>query len=73
MTAEVRELKGGGYIVESVSVPGAWRLVMGKTCSCPAAKARTCRHRRAVAEYCAEINRRLARPVAPVNESALCD
>lgn len=71
--AEVRQLLGGGYVVASLSVPGAWRLVDGKTCTCPAGKARTCRHRRAVARFCAEQDRQHARPTAPANVAALCD
>lgn len=73
MSAEVRQLLGGGYVVASLSVPGAWRLVMGNTCTCPAAKARTCRHRRAVTAFCAEQDRLHARPTAPPHVAALCD
>lgn len=73
MTGEVRQVKSGGYIVASLSVPGAWRYVEGRSCSCPAGKARTCRHRRAVAEFCAGQNREHNRPVAPPHVAALCD
>jgi hypothetical protein len=32
----VSAVKGGGYIVASKSTPGAFRLVWGNECSCPA-------------------------------------
>lgn len=73
MNGEVRQLLGGGYVVASKSVPGAWRLVFGNTCTCPAGKARTCRHRRLVAEFCREQDRQHARPTAPAHVAALCD
>lgn len=73
MTVTVHQVQGVGYIVASLSVPGAWRLVRGRDCSCPAGTASTCRHRRAVAEFCAAQDRRLARPAAQVNVSALVD
>lgn len=69
----VYQVQGVGYIVESLSTPGAWRLVRGGECSCPAGKACSCRHRRAVAVFCAAQDRRYARPVVPVNVSALVD
>lgn len=72
---EVAHVPGLGYIVRSASHPGTYRLVCGKTCTCPAAEngARTCRHRRAVAEFCASENAKYARPVAPPHIAALVD
>jgi hypothetical protein len=69
----VIHVPGWGYMVRSKSVEGAFRLVRGNTCSCPAAGARTCRHRRLVAAYCAAEDRAHARPVAPVNPSMFVD
>lgn len=68
----VSEVKGGGYICPSISTPGAFRLVWGNECSCPAT-GRTCRHRKLVAAYCAKQDaaRRPAR--VPVNVSAMVD
>lgn len=50
---EVVKIPGVGYGVRSASTPGAYRLVSGKECSCPAGEngARSCRHRRAVDEF----------------------
>jgi hypothetical protein len=70
----VRQLQGGGYMVASRTTDGAWWHVVDQTCSCPAGRMeRRCRHLRAVAEYCAEQNRRMARPTAPPHTSALVD
>lgn len=52
-TDAVSEVKGGGYSVPSKSTPGAFRLVWGNECSCPATGA-SCRHRKLVAAYCAK-------------------
>lgn len=72
-TGDVYEIVGGGYMVRSKSVEGAWRLVRGNTCTCPAGTRRSCRHRRLVDEHCRAINAKHARPVAPPHISALVD
>lgn len=71
-TDAVSEIKGGGYVVSSLSVEGGFRLVWGNECSCPATGP-SCRHRKLVAAYCAQQDaaRRPAR--VPVNVSAMCD
>lgn len=71
-TDAVSEIKGGGYIVSSLSLPGAFRLVWGNECSCPATGP-TCRHRKLVAAYCAKQDaaRRPAR--VPVATSLMVD
>lgn len=71
-TDAVSEVKGGGYIVPSLSTPGAFRLVWANECSCPATGP-SCRHRKLVAAYCAKQDaaRRPAR--VPVNVSAMVD
>ncbi len=68
----VSEVKGGGYIVPSKSVEGAFRLVWGNECSCPAT-GKSCRHRRLVSAYCAQQDAARRRPSAPVNVSAMVD
>lgn len=72
---EVVAIPNLGYGVRSASVPGALRVVHGNDCTCPAAEhgARQCRHRRAVAIYCAEQAEKYKRPVAPPHVAALCD
>lgn len=71
-TDSVAPVVGGGYIVPSKSTPGAFRLVWGNECSCPATGP-SCRHRRLVAAHCAEQDRK-ARPArVPVNVSAMVD
>lgn len=72
---EVVVIPNVGYGVRSASVPGAYRIVRGAGCSCPAGEngARSCRHRRAVAEFCASRSREYARPVAVAHISALVD
>lgn len=70
---DVFEMVGGGYMVRSKSVEGAWRLVFGRSCSCPAGGRRSCRHRRLVEVHCRRIDEQFARPAAPVNVSALVD
>jgi hypothetical protein len=72
MTPVIYKVHGVGYIVESESVPGAWRLVEGAECSCPATTP-NCRHLRAVQALVREEDRRHARPVAPVHVSAMVD
>lgn len=71
-TDAVSPVVGGGYVVTSKSVDGAFRLVWGNECSCPATGP-SCRHRKLVAAYCAQQDaaRRPAR--VPVNVSAMCD
>lgn len=69
----VLELVGGGYMVRSKSVPGAWRIVHGRTCSCPAGEKRTCRHRRLVEKFCRLLDAKFQRPSAPPHVAALCD
>lgn len=72
--ATVRQLKAGGYVVASRSTTGAWWLVWEQDCSCPAGRAgQRCWHLRAVADFCAEQDRRHRRPPAPPNISALVD
>lgn len=72
---EVVVIPNVGYGVRSASVAGALRVVSGDACTCPAGErgARTCRHRRAVAEFCASRNREYARPTAPPHIAALVD
>lgn len=70
---EVLVVRSGGYMVRSASVPGAWRFVWGSECSCPAGDKPTCRHRKAVREFCRDNDLRHARPSAPANISALVD
>lgn len=76
MTDEVPEvlvIRSGGYIVASKSVPGAWRLVRGRDCSCPAGDRPTCRHRKLVAAFCAREAEKYKRPVAAPHIAALVD
>jgi hypothetical protein len=61
-----------GYFVESESVPGAFRLVRGRECSCPATVDR-CRHIRAVHDLVKAENQRLRRPPAPFNPAVFVD
>ena len=68
----VLPLKAGGYMVASRSVSGAWWLVWGQTCSCPATVAR-CFHIRQVAAYCKGRDAALRRPAAKPNVSLLVD
>lgn len=68
----VSPVVGGGYVVSSLSVPGAFRLVWGNECSCPAT-GRTCRHRKLVAAYCAALDAQRRRPSAPAAVSLLVD
>lgn len=69
----VAQVVGGGYIVPSKSLPGTYRLVWGKECSCPHAGPRPCRHRRMAAAYCAAQDALLRPPPARVNISAMVD
>ncbi len=63
--SSVSKVVGGGYVVPSKSTPGAFRLVWGNECSCPATGP-TCRHRKLVAAYCAaEDARNRPAPVRP--------
>lgn len=68
----VTYVSGKGYFVPSKSVEGAFRLVYGNECSCPATGP-SCRHRKLVAAFCAQqdAERRPAR--VPVNVSAMVD
>lgn len=70
---EVAVVNGLGYIVRSASDPNSYRLVSGNTCTCPAGTAKSCRHRRAVAEFCAARDRQYKRPSAPPAISMLVD
>lgn len=67
------EVKGGGYMVASKSVEGAWRFVLGNGCSCPAGGRRTCRHRQAVDAHLRALSAAHARPAGAVNPSLLVD
>lgn len=71
MSDDVLRVVGGGYMVASRSVPGAWRYVHGNSCSCPAGGRRTCRHRRRTVEF--ERERTAPRPVATVYPSIFVD
>ena len=62
-----------GYFVPSASAPGAFRLVSAGSCTCPAGGGPSCRHRKAVQELVRRENVEFARPVAPVNVSAMVD
>lgn len=63
-----------GYFVQSRTTEGVWYLVHGDTCSCRAGQdGHRCWHLRQVEAFCRELNRKHARPVAPVNVSALVD
>lgn len=62
---EVVAIPNIGYGVRSASVPGALRVVSGNTCTCPAGDAKTCRHRRAVDEFCKDRAKEYARPTVP--------
>jgi hypothetical protein len=68
----VAEIKGGGYIVVSKSVEGAFRLVWGNECSCPAT-GKSCRHRKLVSAYCAQQDAARRRPAGKVSASLMCD
>jgi hypothetical protein len=70
---EVIQVRGWGYIVRSASVPGAWRLVRGDGCSCPAGGRRSCRHRRLVAAFCRAEDELRRRPVGAVNPGMFVD
>lgn len=60
----VKQAVGLGYFVKSRSTEGAWWLVVGRTCSCPAGQAGrlSCWHRRQVEQFCRELDRSMARP-----------
>lgn len=66
---EVVAIPNLGYGVRSASTPGAYRIVSGNECSCPAGEngARTCRHRRAVDEFVRSHADEYARPRAVEN------
>lgn len=73
---EVAFVSGFGYIVRSASNPSTYRLVYeNNQCTCPAAEhgAKTCRHRRAVHEFCERRAAEYKRPIAPPHISALVD
>lgn len=71
-TDAVTYVSGTGYFVSSLSVPGAFRLVWGNECSCPAT-GKSCRHRKLVSAYCAQQDAARRRPSAPAAISALVD
>lgn len=60
----VKQAEGLGYFVKSRSDHGAWWLVVGRTCSCPAGRAgrESCWHRRQVEAFCRAVDAELARP-----------
>jgi hypothetical protein len=68
----VSKVVGGGSIVASKSTPGAFRLVWGNECSCPATGP-SCRHRKLVAAYVAQQDAAARPPAAKVNVSAMVD
>lgn len=76
----VRQLVGGGYVVQSRTTPGAWWLVevhhtvrqAPATCTCPAEVAR-CHHVRQVENYCRLTDAMHARSTPAPNISALVD
>ncbi len=70
----VSAVVGGAHIVPSKSVPGTFRLVMGRgnECSCPATGP-SCRHRRLVAAYVKAQDYANRRPSVPVNVSLMVD
>lgn len=72
---EVAQVPGIGYIVRRASDPMSFRIVSGNECTCPAAEhgAKQCRHRRAVAEFCATRAGEYARPRAVENPAVFCD
>lgn len=72
MTPVIYKVQGVGYIVASASTEGAWWMVEGAACSCPAT-VKNCRHIRAVQALVRDENERFARPTVPVNVSALVD
>jgi len=71
----VTHAQGIGYFVKSRSTEGAWWLVAGRSCSCPAGQAgrERCWHRAQVQAFVARINEKLRRPTPPPNISALVD
>lgn len=71
----VRQAQAGGYFVASMTKPGHWYLVHGRSCSCDAgpAGAERCVHRAQVARFVAALDAELARPIVPVNVSAMVD
>lgn len=71
-TDSVSYVSGTGYFVPSKSVDGAFRLVWGNECSCPAT-GKSCRHRKLVAAYCAAQDAQRRRPSVPVHVSAMVD
>lgn len=66
----VLEAKTGGYLVKSRTTDGAWWLVYGDTCSCPA-DVRVCFHQRQVAAFCAALSERYKRPRADDTSEAV--
>ena len=68
----VSKVVGGGYVVPSKSTPGAFRLVWGNECSCPATGP-TCRHRKLVAAYCAAEDARNRPARVPAATSLMVD
>jgi hypothetical protein len=68
----VHQIPNVGYAVRSASTPGAWWLVEGSSCSCPATTPR-CRHIRQVEAHCRLEDEKHARPVAVVNPSVFVD
>lgn len=71
-TDSVSAVIGGGYCVPSLSTPGAFRLVWGNECSCPATGP-SCRHRKLVAAWCAAEDAKRRRSAAKVNVGLLVD
>lgn len=57
----VKQAQGLGYFVKSRSTEGAWWLVAGRTCSCPAGQAgrERCWHRSQVEAFCRKLDAEL--------------
>ncbi len=64
--------KAGGYFVGSRTAQGAWWLVWGTSCSCPATVAR-CWHVQQVEAYCRAEDAKHRRPAAVVDAGIFCD
>jgi hypothetical protein len=62
---------GVGHIVASRSVPGAFRLVYGTGCTCPAPKG--CWHIAQVLLHVNAVEETKRQPPVPVNKAALLD
>lgn len=72
MGANVLKVPNVGYMVSSRSTEGAWWLVSGVECSCPA-HTPNCRHIREVAAFTRAEDAKFRRPVCAPHVSALVD